>query len=65
MHDDLEARGRKFSIGTDVKIGFDWKNMIELKGLKEKEVGDLTKELPGLLEQARDAHAGTTRETVR
>lgn len=65
MHDDLTWNDRDFFIRTDVQIGFDWKNMIELKNLDKKQIGDLEKELPLLLEQAKEKHDESRREAIR
>ena len=65
MHDVLEWEGRQFSIRTDCKIGFDWKNMIELKDLDFKQIGDLELELPGIIEQAKEKHEESRRSEIR
>ncbi len=60
MHDDLEYGGRRFSIGTDVKIGFNWRDMIELN-LSNQTIGTLELELPSILEKAREKHEKSRR----
>ncbi len=61
MHDDLEYEGRQFSIGTDVKVGFNWREMVELKELDHTDVGTLEGALPGILEQAREKYEESRR----
>ncbi len=61
MHDDLEYEGRQFSIRTDVKIGFNWRDMIELKNLDQKTISTLELELPSIMEQAREKHEESRR----
>lgn len=65
MNDKLSWEGRDFSIRTDCKIGFNWRDMIELKSLDEKTVGDLELELPGIIEQAREKHEQSRRGEIR
>ncbi len=57
FHDELEYHGRKFSIKTDVKIGFNWKDMIELPDLTRYSPARLAEELKSFVEQARDKAA--------
>ena len=57
MHDDLEYNGRRFSIKTDVKIGFSWGRMIELPNLETYSPKRLKEALPIWIEEARDKAA--------
>lgn len=44
MSPELEAKGRKFTIKTDLKIGYDWGHMVELKiGRNVKELANAIK----------------------
>jgi hypothetical protein len=45
MSPELESKGRKFTIKTDLKVGYDWGHMIELKLTHNvKELADAIKE---------------------
>ena len=64
FHDKMEYNGREFSIATDVKIGFDWKNMVELPDLTNYSVGQLGGELPKLIEEAGDKRRSFEKKLV-
>jgi hypothetical protein len=45
MSPQLKCKGREFTIKTDLKVGFDWGHMTELKleGMKAKDLADAIK----------------------
>ena len=65
MHDTLKTRHGEFSIGTGVKIGFNWRDMIELKDLDKIEVGDLEGQLPDLLQATREKYEESRGGTIQ
>jgi len=54
LDEEIEYLGRTFRINTDMKIGYNWRDMVKVEG--PIDVNSFVRRLPKILEEAKDLH---------
>lgn len=62
MHDDLEIEGREFTIETEIEIGPNWRDMVEIKDLSSAE--KILEQLPSAIEASQQKAEKAKREDL-